>query len=160
YYASSTDGGVTWSPNEQASPVWDCTLGYPTGRKIGDYYHMVSDETGADLAWAATFNGEEDVYFMRITPPTGSLVAKQEETARLRVIGKTPNPITSGATIHFEMPSSGGRTRVEVFDASGRRVSMLLNGFLNGGAQSVRWEGKDDDGRALKSGVYLCRIEA
>ena len=33
---------------------------------MGDYYEMVSDRTGADVAWAATFNGEQDVYYLRI----------------------------------------------------------------------------------------------
>lgn len=66
YVSSSTDGGLTWSPNEAASPSWDSFLGFPNQDKIGDYYHMVSDLVGADLAWAATFNGEQDVYHTRI----------------------------------------------------------------------------------------------
>ena len=33
---------------------------------MGDYYDMVSDETGADLAYAATFNDEQDVYYLRL----------------------------------------------------------------------------------------------
>src|SRR5262249_9195140 len=61
YYSYSTDGGTTWSANEQASPTWNSTVGWPNQQKIGDYYHMISRNEGADLAWAATFNGEEDV---------------------------------------------------------------------------------------------------
>jgi hypothetical protein len=34
--------------------------------KIGDYYHLHSDNVGADLAFATTFNGEQDVYYLRI----------------------------------------------------------------------------------------------
>jgi hypothetical protein len=34
--------------------------------KIGDYYHMTSDNLGANLACATTFNGEQDVYYLRI----------------------------------------------------------------------------------------------
>ena len=66
YYSYSLDGGVTWSGNEQASPVWNSRIGWPNQQKIGDYYHMVSDTNGADLAWSATFNGEQDVYYLRI----------------------------------------------------------------------------------------------
>ena len=36
---------------------------------MGDYFHMVSDDLGANLAYAATFNGEQDVYFARIGEP-------------------------------------------------------------------------------------------
>jgi hypothetical protein len=66
YYTSSTDGGVTWTPNQQLSPVFDSHVGWPQQRKLGDYYDMVSDDVGAHLAWAATFNGEQDVYYLRI----------------------------------------------------------------------------------------------
>lgn len=66
YYSFSEDAGVTWSENEALSAVWDSSLGWPVQRKIGDYYHMVSDRVGANLAWAATLNGEQDVYFTRI----------------------------------------------------------------------------------------------
>jgi len=68
YYASSSDGGQTWSPGTAMSPEFDSYLGWPQQNKIGDYYHMRSDLLGADLAWAATFNGEQDVYFLRIGP--------------------------------------------------------------------------------------------
>jgi hypothetical protein len=66
YYTSSTNGGVTWAPSQPVSPQWNSHLGWPNQNKIGDYYDMVSDEVGAHVAWAATFNGEQDVYYLRI----------------------------------------------------------------------------------------------
>ena len=66
FYSSSTDGGVTWSANTQLSPVFNSWLGWPNQSKMGDYYDMISDNVGANLAWAATFNGEQDVYYLRI----------------------------------------------------------------------------------------------
>ena len=66
FYAFSVDGGVTWSPNQAIGPVWDSHLGWPQQDKIGDYYELASDAVGAHLAWAATFNGEQDVYYTRI----------------------------------------------------------------------------------------------
>ncbi|MBI4718574.1 MAG: exo-alpha-sialidase [Planctomycetes bacterium] len=66
YYSFSTDGGATWSTNVPMSPMFDSFLGWPQQQKLGDYYDMVSDDVGASLAYAATFNGEQDVYFLRI----------------------------------------------------------------------------------------------
>lgn len=66
YYSYSTDSGATWAPNVALSPPFDPSLGYPQQNKLGDYYHMVSYNDSAHLAWAATFNGEQDVYYTRI----------------------------------------------------------------------------------------------
>jgi len=69
YYSFSADGGRMWSPNVPVSPMFDSWIGYPGGNgKLGDYYHMVSDNLGVNVAYAATFNGEQDVYFLRIGP--------------------------------------------------------------------------------------------
>lgn len=66
YYSSSSDGGYTWTDDVPMTPAFDPFAGWPMQNKIGDYYDMISDNTGADLAYAATFNGEQDVYHLRI----------------------------------------------------------------------------------------------
>ncbi len=66
FYSYSHDQGVTWSPNVQVTPVFNSHAGFPQQAKLGDYYHMISDNGGANLAYAATFNGEQDIYFLRI----------------------------------------------------------------------------------------------
>jgi hypothetical protein len=67
YYAFSNNGGFTWSVDVPVSPVFDSFVGWPAGQsKLGDYYDLVSDRVGADVAWAATFNGEQDVYHVRL----------------------------------------------------------------------------------------------
>jgi len=65
-YAFSNDGGDSWSAPVTASPLFNSWRGWPNQNKMGDYYDMVSDETGADLAYAATFNEEQDVYYLRL----------------------------------------------------------------------------------------------
>jgi len=68
YYAYSWDGGVTFSPNVAVSPPFDSTIGWPQQNKMGDYSGIVADATGADVAYAATFNGEQDIYYVRLFP--------------------------------------------------------------------------------------------
>jgi len=66
FYAFSTDGGLTFSPNVAVTPPFNHFLGYPNQDKLGDYYHGISDDAALNLAFAATFNGEQDVYFTRL----------------------------------------------------------------------------------------------
>ena len=80
FYSWSTDAGVTWAPNVAVSNSFNPFEGYPNQNKIGDYITIVSDNTGADVAYSATFNfnpsrdqHEEDVYYVRVAPSTSGL---------------------------------------------------------------------------------------
>src|SRR4029077_11955357 len=75
FYSWSTDGGLTWAPNVAVSSPFDPSQGYPNQNKIGDYITIVSDATGGNVAYSATFNfnpqrnqHEEDVYYVRVFP--------------------------------------------------------------------------------------------
>jgi FG-GAP-like repeat len=68
FYSYSLDGGSTWSPNVAVSNSFNPFIGYPNQLKIGDYITVVSDDGGANVAYAATFNGEQDIYYVRIRP--------------------------------------------------------------------------------------------
>ena len=68
FYSFSTDGGDTWSPDVAVSNSFNPFLGYPQQNKMGDYITIVSDNTGGNVAYAATFNLEEDIYYVRVTP--------------------------------------------------------------------------------------------
>jgi hypothetical protein len=72
FYSYSIDGGNTWSANIAVSNSFSPFVGYPNQDKIGDYITVVSDNSSANVAYAATFNGEEDIYYVRIPPPTPS----------------------------------------------------------------------------------------
>ena len=65
-YAFSLDAGQTFSPSTPVSPEFDSTIGWPNQSKLGDYYDMRSDLAAANLIYAATHNGEQDVWFLRL----------------------------------------------------------------------------------------------
>ena len=78
FYSYSTDGGATWAPNVAVSNSFTPLEGWPQQNKIGDYITIVSDNTGGDVAYSATFNfnpsrgqHEQDVYFVRVSPSGG-----------------------------------------------------------------------------------------
>ena len=83
YYSWSDDGGLTWAANRPLSPPFNQSLGYPQQQKMGDYIGMVSLNEGACIAYAATFNGEEDIYFVRAELPILASVAQIGDAARV-----------------------------------------------------------------------------
>ena len=66
FYSFSSDGGQTWSPDQAVSPSFDPHIGFPQQNKIGDYYDLVSVNEGVHVAYSATFNSEQDVYYLWI----------------------------------------------------------------------------------------------
>ncbi len=70
-----------------------------------------------------------------------------------------PNPFASATSIRFRLAESRS-VRVVVCDAAGRRVARLADGVRGPGLHEIAWNGTDDRGRPLPSGVYFARLDA
>jgi len=70
-----------------------------------------------------------------------------------------PNPFNPSTTIAFSV-SERGRVDLHVYDVSGRRVRALVEREVPAGNHTSLWDGRDDAGRAVASGVYFYRIVA
>jgi hypothetical protein len=72
----------------------------------------------------------------------------------------TPNPFSVGATrIGFALPRDA-RTTLRVFDVQGRVVRTLVDGPLSAGRHDVTWDGRNEEGRQVATGVYFYRLTA
>lgn len=69
-----------------------------------------------------------------------------------------PNPFNPETTIGFSLPVTT-HVRLTVFNTLGQRVTVLIDAEVSAGFNSVQWDGTDDDGRQVSSGVYFYRIE-
>jgi hypothetical protein len=115
FYSYSTDGGVTWSPNVAVSNSFNPLEGWPSQNKIGDYITIISDNTGGDVAYAATYNfnpsrgqHEQDVYYVRVGP--GAPVAQSAFSRKTHGAAGTfdvPLPLTGNVGVECR---SGGAT--------------------------------------------------
>ncbi len=70
-----------------------------------------------------------------------------------------PNPFNPRTTVEFFL-SRPGHTRLEIYDLRGRRVRRLLDAALVAGDHAEVWDGRDDEGGTVPSGVYFIRLEA
>jgi hypothetical protein len=78
--------------------------------------------------------------------------------SELRVVA-APNPFQTLTTIRCSMPEAGPAT-LAINDVAGRRVRTLLDGIVGAGESRFVWDGRDDAGRAVASGVYFYRLQA
>lgn len=69
-----------------------------------------------------------------------------------------PNPFNPSTVIPFEL-AERGNVNVSVFDVAGRRVRLLMAAIREAGRHSVTWDGTNDRGAPVASGVYLVRLK-
>ena len=119
YYSYSTDQGNTWSVNEKMSDSFDPHVGYPNQSKMGDYFDMVSDNSGAHLAWANTLNNEEDVYYSYIIPAINAGVKDISNDATISVF---PNPTHGKFNINIEKPS-----QIDIYNTLGEKIYSTIS---------------------------------
>ena len=70
-----------------------------------------------------------------------------------------PNPFNPETRIELELPQSA-RAVLQIYDGNGRRVRRLLDRDLPAGVHGVSWDGQDDSGQTLASGVYFYELRA
>jgi hypothetical protein len=68
-----------------------------------------------------------------------------------------PNPFNAATSIRFELYRAGDVSLV-VYDSLGRVVARLVEGHLNAGLHAVTWDGADNAGVLVSSGVYVYRL--
>ncbi|MDH3268593.1 MAG: glycoside hydrolase, partial [Ignavibacteria bacterium] len=108
YYSFSEDNGQTWSQNERLSSAFDPHVGWPQQNKMGDYFDMISDDYGASIAWAGTFNGEEDVYYGRISQMPVAINDEEDDNQvpnTFSLFQNYPNPFNPSTIIRYSIPS-------------------------------------------------------
>jgi hypothetical protein len=79
--------------------------------------------------------------------------------AAARLEQNYPNPFNQATTIRYLLTEVGS-VRLAVYDAGGQLVRTLVEGSGSPGYYQASWDGHDDAGRAVASGVYLYRLEA
>lgn len=150
YYSWSEDAGETWSPNMALSESFNPHLGWPQQDKMGDYFDMVSDENGAHLAWAATFNVEQDVYYSRILFPTTGI---KPSGVQPNLLGQNyPNPFSGTTTFRYSVKNYDD-VRFTIINSAGQEVYQE-SCKARPGSNAATF-----DLGFLPGGIYTCRLE-
>jgi len=88
------------------------------------------------------------------------VTAARPTTARNELAQNVPNPFNPSTTIRFSLRQRS-KVTLSVYDVRGRRVRTLVRGVRTAGVEHVvAWDGRDDAGAAVSSGVYFYRLVA
>ena len=87
----------------------------------------------------------------------------EPQTPRARtgpsLLAPVPNPFNPRTTIRYELPSAE-LVEITLFNLMGRKLRTLVQRPMPAGRNSVAWDGRDDSGREVASGVYLMQLRA
>ena len=69
-----------------------------------------------------------------------------------------PNPFNPSTSIAFSLAESA-RVKLNIYNLKGQKVKSLLSSDMASGTHSITWNGDDDSGRGVSSGIYLIRMD-
>lgn len=70
-----------------------------------------------------------------------------------------PNPFNANTQIRFALPKAGHAT-LEIYNTLGQKAITLVDGYLAAGVKIVSWDGRDNRGAAVPSGIYFYRLHS
>lgn len=86
---------------------------------------------------------------------SATLAQADEKTFQLEQ--NYPNPFNPSTTIRYRLEQPG-QVRLSIFDITGREVMRVMDQYQVGGSYSVTWNGRDEAGQQLASGVYFAQL--
>jgi hypothetical protein len=133
--------------------AWPVGFHLTTGFKFdpGETVTIGASASPSGFYWKVTWSGYlVPAGLSGIQSPSGE---QGDNSLRIR-----PNPAGGMARIDINLRAAGA-VRANVFDVSGRRIRALYEGELPAGAQTLTWDGENDDGNPVADGVYFTRLE-
>ncbi len=175
----STDDGQTWSnlapvggyshlkndnaanPLPTGTPCWSGTYTWREetfdltpyeGQNATFRFRFVSDAAVTQEGWYI-----DDVS----VTTTGTGVSDSDSSIPARFVLKqnAPNPFNPMTTIAYSLPEAT-RVSIRVYSVAGRLVATLTDGVEEAGRRSVVWDGTNDRGESVGSGIYFCSMTA
>jgi len=138
----TSDGGASWTP--QALPDWDASILLYTGEIAPD-----------GTIWMA---GSQNSIWKS---GTGTAIQPREFAPiadQFALEQNYPNPFNPTTTIRFRIPE-GGHVRLVIYDMLGKTVRELVNNRVASGYRSIEWDGRNQNGLAVPTGMYLYQLQ-
>ena len=156
--------------------IWDSSTEMVVAQSLSDGVHVLSVPVPATLLAGTSFarfrissagdldpvgladDGEVEDY--EVTIQSQSTGAEDRlHPLRFKLYQSFPNPFNPVTAIHFDLPDPQ-RVTITVFAADGSRIATLVDANMTAGKHRVIWDGRNDGGRPVASGVYFYRIKA
>jgi hypothetical protein len=135
----------------------------PDSFMVKDFFFVLDSQgkghaafTAFNFAQGSFENDSVEVYYLS---SSNSSVDSPEDNIDLHhsLSQNYPNPFNSSTTITYEVEQKG-RVTLKIYDLLGREVRELADGYQEPGRYRVCWNGRNNEGKQVASGIYFCRL--
>jgi|GEM_PF-1193178 len=119
----------------------------------------VIDVTHNNFPWVPSENLETCVTAQQTSLSKQNASAQALIPVRYRLFPNYPNPFNPETEIRFQLPEAS-HVVVRIYNALGQEIRTLADGQYEAGFQSISWDGKDNKGSLVSSGIYLYQLKA
>lgn len=170
---------LTW---EEPEPAIEILVNYNIYINDEIYDSVEADTLEVTIINAPLNASNESVFYVTALyeNPTGEseasnivtctpMVSANENTIDIQILSNYPNPFNPAAagagrspetTISFSTTESEFNTQITIYNLKGQKIKTLINDILPVGKHSVVWNGTDEKGKKVSSGVYLYRMKS
>jgi len=101
--------------------------------------------------------GEVEDYIVAVKPPVEPGVGEKPKSSTYLLTQNSPNPFNLFTSIKYGLPVDGW-INLSVYNALGERVKVLIDRRAKAGVYEIEWDGYDEEGKKLPSGIYFYRL--
>jgi len=159
--------------DRQKPRAFNLTKIYNTTGSYWEETHATITNDGSKVVWASNWNqnvGQEKVFLMQLNMPpnwkqltTGIKDVPILKPENVQLMQNYPNPFNPETTIQFEIPFTGKhivKVELSIYNLQGELIRTLLNEEKSSGIYQVHWDGLNEAGNRMATGIYLYRIRA
>jgi hypothetical protein len=139
---------------DMITPVDACQAGAEMHLWCENYQHLFYY-----LARSRDLHGNLSMASNRVSALYPTDVLAPTLPTAFELLGAYPNPFNPSTTVSFDLPRQE-MVVIRIYSVAGRLVKELVNEAMPAGRHQVTWQGRDDSGRRVASGLYMCRVAA
>ncbi|MCF7823031.1 MAG: T9SS type A sorting domain-containing protein [Candidatus Marinimicrobia bacterium] len=123
---------------------------FSAGDTIFVRFRLFSDPLAVAWGWAI------DSLSIQLAPTARA--DEPELPMRIALHQNYPNPFNPMTTITYDLPEAA-ELSMKIYDMTGREVIRIVEGRQKAGYHELQWDGRDDMGRVMSTGIYFCRLQ-
>ena len=126
---------------------------------VGHSFQYIRNAQNGTLARNQFLRQAWNFFEMPVDIDIGGSMADAEIPKVTSLSQNFPNPFNPVTRLSFALKEKGP-VSLRVYDVSGRLVRILIDEVRDAGTYEILWDGTNDEGRSIASGIYFCRMEA